>query len=224
MSEDLRPLPLFPLGSVLFPNMLMALHIFEDRYKEMIEDCQDHDSQFGVTLIRSGNEVGDEDVEPYLIGTAASIRDLETVDEGRLNILVQGGSRFRVRDLDRSRSYLVGLVEEVEDDPWGGSDEELGLLERAQVTFRELADALTDRLDFKIQVRLSNDPSALSFAIAGMLGIEQIERQRLLEVTSASERFEEMLPVMRSLISAVQGKQSLREAHYNEIKEWMSLN
>ena len=223
MDEPLRQLPLFPLHSVLFPNMLMALHIFEDRYKRMIGYCLDSGSPFGVALIRRGSEAGAGEIEPYLVGTVAHVRDVERLDGGRMNILAQGTERFRVRELDASQPYLVGGVQKIEDAPWRNTVEQARALEMAQDAFQELAEVLTDRLDLRVNVRLASEPSALSFAMAGMLGIEQLERQRLLEVTDTAERFVEMLPLMRTLVAALRGP-SLRRGDYQALKEWIQPN
>jgi Lon protease-like protein len=223
VDEQLRPLPLFPLRSVLFPNMLMALHIFEDHYRQMIGYCLDSGSPFGVVLIRHGSEVHEGDVDPYLVGTAAHVRDVEKLDGGRMNVLAQGMERFRVREIDSSQPYLVGMVQKVEDLPWSSTDEEARALELAQDAFQDLADVLTDRLDFRVDVRLADDPSALSFAMAGMLEIEQLGRQHLLEVTDTAERFTEMLPLMRDFVTMLRGP-SLHRADYQELKELLHPN
>jgi Lon protease-like protein len=217
-------MPLFPLNSVLFPNMLMALHIFEDRYREMMSECIERDGPFGVVLLRTGNEVGDDEAEPYLVGTAAVIRDVDRLANGRMNIVAQGTDRFRIRQFDSSRSFLVGKVQPVEDQPWCGYEDEAEVLEEAKSTFKQLADLLTERLDLKIQVRFSADPCSLSFAMAGMLGIDQRVRQHLLEVTDTAERFAEMVPLMQEIVKSVSTQPHLRKSHYSEIKDWMLPN
>jgi Lon protease-like protein len=223
VGDGLKPLPLFPLSSVLFPNVLVALHVFEDRYKTMISRCVDDGSMFGVVLIREGEEVGDEDVEPYLVGTAASVQDVVRLPDGSMDIVALGSERFRVRELDRSRQYLVGRVEKVEDESWEGTEEDRLLLDQARHKFTELTQVLMDRLGLHVEVRLSADPTAVSFAMAGMLGVRQHARQHLLEVTSATERFAAMLPLMDSLIEGLKGH-VLRRSHYSEIRHWLQPN
>jgi len=224
VSEGLARVPVFPLRSVVFPNALVALHIFEDRYRLMINDCLDEGTPFGTALIRKGREVGDKYVEPYLVGTLLTIREVERLDDVRMNIVAQGGERFRIRELDyESEPYLVGRAEPVTDQAWTGSDEEMGLLEAAKDAFAELADALTERLDFTVQIRLTEDPTSLSFAMAGLLRMGRREAQHMLELTSAAERFQEMLPVMHRLISYVRSGQ-LRSGGYEHIRHWISPN
>src|SRR3990172_7303439 len=88
-------LPLFPLNAVLFPGATLPLHIFEERYKQMIRRCLEERTPFGVLLIRKGNEVG-EPAEPFDVGTVADMVRVQHLQEGRMNILCRGGERFRV--------------------------------------------------------------------------------------------------------------------------------
>ena len=83
-------LPLFPLNTVLFPKATIPLHVFEDRYKAMINQCVNTNSSFGVVLIRLGLEVGDSAI-PYDIGTTAKITKIDYLGEGRLFINAIGG-------------------------------------------------------------------------------------------------------------------------------------
>src|SRR5437016_2701135 len=120
MSQSLEEMPLFPLNAVIFPYAELQLHIFEERYREMVRSCVEFDRPFGIVLIRTGTETGDAD--PYMVGTVVRITRVHNYDDGRMDIDVQGERRFRIRQLDESRSYLVGLVEpviehEIEDSP-----------------------------------------------------------------------------------------------------------
>ena len=91
----LNTLPLCPLNLVLFPGMDLPLHIFEERYKDMIRECINNDSPFGVVLIKEGLEVG-EPAEPERIGTSTRILRSEVLDQGRLNIMTKGDRRFEI--------------------------------------------------------------------------------------------------------------------------------
>ena len=81
--DDLIELPLFPLNVVLFPGMSLPLHIFEERYKAMIGACSEHDTPFGVLLIKEGQEVGDP-AEPFQVGTTARITEVQQLEDGRM--------------------------------------------------------------------------------------------------------------------------------------------
>jgi len=104
-------IPLFPLDLVLFPGMPLQLHIFEERYKRMVEDSRAGDSQFGVVLIREGVEANGPLAVPYSIGCIAQITSVETLSEGRYNLWTIGQDRFQIMELRYDRPYLVGLVE-----------------------------------------------------------------------------------------------------------------
>ena len=84
-------LPLFPLHTVLFPGMPLALHVFEPRYLQMVGECMRTRQPFGVVLIREGQEVGDPTAELFPVGCTAEIAQLQPLEDGRLQLLVIGG-------------------------------------------------------------------------------------------------------------------------------------
>src|SRR5437867_7646538 len=103
-------LPLFPLTTVLFPEMLLPLHIFEPRYRLLVRRCMDDDRPFGVVLIRSGQEVG-AIAEPHAIGTEAKIMAFSPLSDGRSYVVVRGIRRFAVEQaMPDAEPYLVGRV------------------------------------------------------------------------------------------------------------------
>lgn len=103
-------IPLFPLNTVLFPGMPLNLHIFEDRYKQMIRLCNRTGEPFGVVLIKQGEEVSGA-AEPHLIGCTARITQVEALTMGRMNITAVGHDRFQIYGLKHDRPYLVGMTE-----------------------------------------------------------------------------------------------------------------
>jgi Lon protease-like protein len=107
----MHKLPLFPLNTVLFPGMPLPLHIFEERYKQMIQLCMDEDELFGVVLIQHGSEALGSLAQPHTVGCTARIVDVETLAEGRMNITTIGEQRFRILSLDYDSPYLIGEVE-----------------------------------------------------------------------------------------------------------------
>ena len=111
MSCKLR---LFPLNVVLFPNAILPLHVFEERYKIMIKHCLEDDSKFGIVLIKSGEEVGG-DAEPFETGTVARVSSVRMLDEGQMSLTVVGEERFRIKSLSHSMPYLEGFVEKYND-------------------------------------------------------------------------------------------------------------
>ncbi|MEM7800244.1 MAG: LON peptidase substrate-binding domain-containing protein, partial [Chloroflexota bacterium] len=105
-------LPLFPLNTVLFPGMPLALHIFEERYKLMINTCVSEGKPFGVVLIKNGREAGGS-AEPYSIGCKASISQLQPLRDGRMNLVANGEDRFKIHTISNEKPYLVGKVEDL---------------------------------------------------------------------------------------------------------------
>ena len=111
MPEPIE-LPLFPLHTVLCPGVALPLHIFEDRYRTLVERCIERDEPFGVVLIRNGRDTGPLNGEIAGVGTTALIRQAGRYPDGRFDIVTIGGSRFRIDGVDREREpYLVGQVE-----------------------------------------------------------------------------------------------------------------
>lgn len=197
MADSIEELPLFPLKTVLFPYATLQLHVFEERYREMIRRCVDDDQPFGVVLIREGQEVGGP-AEPYLVGTAARIVHVHTYDDGRMDLQVQGERRFRIRALDDSNPYLVGRVEPVVELENEDSPRAHALLSRAQEGFQMLIQNLLARPNYSVQVVFPTDPVAFSFTVANLLRLENREKQRLLETTDTLERIKDILPVLET--------------------------
>jgi len=104
-------LPLFPLHTVLFPGVALPLHVFEDRYRAMVERCLAERSPFGVVLIREGREVGPGDLAVAGVGTVAEIREATRRPDGRFDLLAVGTQRFRLDSVEwDAEPYLVGRV------------------------------------------------------------------------------------------------------------------
>ncbi len=196
MGADLEEIPLFPLNTVLFPYAEIVVHVFEDRYREMMRHCLKFDTGFGICLIRSGDEVGDVP-DPYMVGTYARIVSAQTYDDGRIDVKVRGERRFRIRRLDDSRPYLVGYVEpvveaEVEDSPRSDA-----LALKTRECLQEYIESSFKRLDYHVaKVQLPQDATALSFLAATFLNMENIRKQHLLETTDTVDRIAELLPVL----------------------------
>jgi Lon protease-like protein len=108
----MKEMPLFPLNTVLFPGMPLQLHIFEERYKQMVGYCVDTGSPFGVVLIRQGQEANGPVAEPFMYGCSARITNLEPLDGGRYNLSAVGQERIRILTLKQDKPYLSALVQE----------------------------------------------------------------------------------------------------------------
>jgi len=104
-------LPLFPLHTVLCPGVALPLHVFEDRYKTMVERCLAEQTPFGVVLIREGREVGPGDLAVAGVGTVAEIREATRYPDGRFDLVTLGTHRFRLEGVDpAAQPYLVGQI------------------------------------------------------------------------------------------------------------------
>jgi hypothetical protein len=104
-------LPLFPLHTVLCPGVALPLHVFEDRYKAMVERCLAEATPFGVVLIREGREVGPGDLAVAGVGTVAEIREATRYPDGRFDLVTLGTHRFRLEGVDPAAApYLVGQI------------------------------------------------------------------------------------------------------------------
>jgi len=180
-------IPLFPLNTVLFPGATLPLHIFEDRYKEMIGACIDAQRPFGVLLIRKGFEVGDL-AEPFEVGTTAHIARVDELEEGKLNLLCLGGKRFRTLKLVRNDPYLTGEVELLEttatDDPKAKE-----LSDDAGSLFAEYVRLyLAMSNQWARSIEMPGEPDLLADFIGSRLGVRAQTKQRLLEELSARTR------------------------------------
>lgn len=222
MSEELEELPLFPLNTVVFPYSQIQLNIFEERYRALVRECLEADKNFGIVLIRSGKEVGGP-AEPYMVGTAVRIVGVQTHPDGTMDIHVLGERRFRIRRLDDSRPFLVGYVEpvvEMEVDPGPRTD---ALVMKVQESFKTLIERIMERQDFRVEISFPSDPTALSFLVANVLQIENIQKQRLLELTDTNERFVAMLPALERQAEAL-----AQTVYYRlgkaELSEWINPN
>jgi Lon protease-like protein len=179
-------IPLFPLPNlVLFPNIVVPLHIFEDRYKSMINTCIDHDEVFGLVLLRSGAEE-ESDQTIHRVGVSARVVEVERLDEGRMNVLCEGESRFRIYDFTQQVPFWKGRVELFEDQEFRTAE---ALYDQVAELYRGVA-ALSAKLSGSDPAELVLPESAtdLSFMVSYVLDIEPEEKQTLLEMTSTAER------------------------------------
>ena len=176
MAASIERFPLFPLGLVLLPGETVPLHIFEERYKLMIGECLEEESEFGIVWLADD---GLRDV-----GCAAEITQvLERFDDGRLNILVRGTSPFRLERRIGDLPYPAGDVELLEDD--ASADDEM--LEHARASYADLVEEVTDSRP---------DPEALAelgaYGMAATLEIAPGAKQALLELRSEPARLEQL--------------------------------
>lgn len=169
-------LPLFPLGSVLFPGGRLRLRIFERRYLDLVSDCLRSGSGFGVCLIVRGSEVG-APATPAAIGTLASIVDFSTLPDGLLGIVAAGSRRFRVhRAVVQPGGLLLADVDWIEETPPVPLPAEHGLL-------ATLLARLAEQLDADVANAAQgcyDDAAWVAWRLGELLPLEAAERQQLL--------------------------------------------
>ena len=207
----LRLLPLFPLPVVLFPGTPQLLHIFEPRYRQMLVDCLAGDGRFGILFRPEG--IAERDLPPGHIGCIAELdrERVETLPDGRSNIVVTGVERFSLQRFVASPApYLVG---EVSDVPDAGEDAVLlrpldaevrSLFSRVGRAARSIADDADPLPD------LPTDPTRLAFGIASVIDMQVDGRQMLLASRSPLDRLQQVEQVLRS---AVQPLESRAQVH-----------
>ncbi|MER7544170.1 LON peptidase substrate-binding domain-containing protein [Spirillospora sp. NPDC127506] len=182
-------LPLFPLGTVLFPGLVLPLHLFEERYRRLIADLLERPEPrgFGVVGIELGHEVGEGAAHRLAeIGCVAELREATPHPDGRYDIVTVGTRRFRVKELDRSRPYLRGEVEFLPEEPGAGAERTAARVRRLFRVYRERLGAAGGGA-FQ-DAEPPDDPVALSYAIAAALVLDGHEKQRLLECEDAALR------------------------------------
>ena len=193
-------LPLFPLGAVLYPGMLLPLHIFEDRYRQLVRDLLDgpEPRRFGVIAIRKGRETGVDGVTSlYETGCTATLRRVQEHEDGRFDLVTLGTQRFRLLGLHQSLPYLRGEIELLPDEVADRADA-APLVRAVQAAFRDYLDAVTERGGATVRVQdLPDEPVLLSFIVAAATVIDLPERQSLLDEPDALRR----LGAERALLS-----------------------
>jgi uncharacterized protein len=187
---------MFPLGNVLFPHAQLPLHVFEPRYRALVETCLAGDGEFGVVLIERGSEVGGGDTR-FSIGTVARIVAAGRLPDGRYLLATEGTRRLRVREWLPDDPFPRAEVELL-DEPGSPGDARAAradverLLKRVLAMSAEVGDAPTS-----IDVVLDDDPAQAAFEAAAAAPIGPLDAQRLLELDDPRER----LAQLRSLLA-----------------------
>jgi uncharacterized protein len=197
-------LPLFPLGhTVLFPGVVLPLHVFEERYRELVGSLADQPEgsarRFGVVAIRQGWEVGADAAEAlHEVGCAAELRRVSRYPDGRYDILTVGADKFRLHDLDRtSQPFLVGSVEWLPPDPPPGPDD-AALAGIVSTLFGEYVLAAAGLQAQPAEApELPTDPGELSYLVAAGAVLTLEDRQALLELGTARARLKAELRLLK---------------------------
>ncbi|MBK8026025.1 MAG: LON peptidase substrate-binding domain-containing protein [Chloroflexi bacterium] len=192
-------LPLFPLNTVLFPRMPINLHIFEERYKQMIRHCIEKNLPFGVVLLESGSEVQEigGPAVPFSVGCSAQITHVQHLAMGRMNITAVGHERFQVQHFETEKQYLVGVVENLSlriSDAWS-----IAATGRRLRVWVEKYLALMERAE-TIQVeryQLPADDIDLTYLAASILKIPMSDKQKLLSEDDLAQLMDRLRELLR---------------------------
>jgi Lon protease-like protein len=189
---------LFPLGIVLLPTERLPLHIFEERYKELIGECLQTDGDFGLVF-------ADDDGMRTTGTRAGVVQVLERFPDGRLNIVVEGRERFRIVEVTSGRSFDTAIVEELPDEEGSAVPVEEDLAECLQA-YRRLIDAAGAEPD-------EFDPGvgSVAFQIAGIIDFTPEVKQELLELRSEGERLVKLTGLLDRAVDAVLLQRTARE-------------
>ena len=203
--------PLFPLGVVVFPEQTLPLHIFEDRYKKMIADCaqqgSDDYSLFGISYEHEA------DIAP--VGCAVQVLKVtRQYSNGTFDIVCRALWRYRIIDVrDHERSYLVALVEPLDDDEDGPADPALQMLvadrlrQLTQLVDQDMGGAGFGSQEDEPDESLPHQDDADAFTIAQRIGLEPTKRQQVLELLSENERLQYLADFLDELLPTIQQRQ-----------------
>jgi Lon protease-like protein len=190
-------LGLFPLPLVLVPTERIPLHIFEPRYRELIGECIETGGEFGLVLATGDGAV-------HEIGTRAHVAAVvESLEDGRMDVVVEGGERFRLLELTQGRSFQTGIVEDVVDDDEPIDEEDA---ERALKVFRDLAAAAESDVDIP-----DVDSPVLVWELAARVDFGIEPKLEILASTSPPERRRRLVELLQISLDAVRLEAALRE-------------
>ncbi|GAB2683451.1 LON peptidase substrate-binding domain-containing protein [Thalassiella azotivora] len=194
----MQRLPLFPLGTVLVPGLVMPLRVFEDRYRALVRDLMaqpEHERFFGVVAIRSGHEVGTGNATAmYEVGCTALVREVDELPDGGYDLVVSGAVRFRLHDVDPAppTPYPSGWVTPLVEQDHDPSPELAHLSDRVAARFAAYRDQVGSP-----PLELPDSPRVLSYLVAAGTALDVADRQGLLEAPDTTRRLESELRLLR---------------------------
>lgn len=203
--QDIDYLPIFPLPLVLLPNEMLPLHIFEPRYREMLEDIGGKNGLFGISLFEPEGDFEDKPAKGS-IGCIAEIREVQQAEEGRYNILTIGLMRYEIIGyIDMETPYAMASIHLVQDD--ADYPEILNeVADEAYELFSRVAKAA-----FKMSGNPGpmpeidrSDPEALSFLIAAAFNLSNQMKYEMLTMTSTRERLEKLIDILQQTVEQME--------------------
>jgi Lon protease-like protein len=198
-------LPLFPLNTVLFPGAPLQLHIFEERYKQMVAFCRQNSIPFGVVLIESGMEASGPLAKPSGYGCTAQITYLQPLSEGRMNLLVMGEERFQILSTHGKKPYLSGIVRPHPikmDDPENVNDAGKKLRVLVEKYLRLLGNDETVEVAIS---QLPEEPLPFAYLSAMLLQVPPKQKQIFLELENVKDLFSGLQSIYLKELSLIRG-------------------
>ncbi len=192
-------IPLFPLNVVLMPGAPLPLHIFEERYKQMVNECLEEESEFGMVL-------ADESGTRRVGCTAKIVELVERYEDGRMLILVEGSRRFKLNSILTGKPYYVGEVEYLEEEE--PKEDVTALAEECIALLERVVEAATEG---SVGIEIKPPYRNLSFAIAGRIEFDLEARQQILELTSEKERLAKVRDLLSAAAERLEREQQARE-------------
>lgn len=226
MREETLEMPLFPLDVVLFPGMTLPLHVFEERYRLMVNTCLEENRQFGIVLTRT-TQPGGGLTAAYPVGTSALITRVDVRDDGDLDIRTAGLERFRVLYLVRSKPYAVGRVEPFPLEKVDSPESVVQVRKTGELLVRYLR-LVGEVLGTLVQIEEPpRDPSSLAYLVGIALQISMEEKQELLSIIQlpsflARERL--ILRREEALLQRMREMQSTNAGYFQGATSYLSLN
>jgi Lon protease-like protein len=200
-------MPMFPLGTVLFPYALLPLHVFEPRYRLMTKRVMQSDQQFGVVLIERGSEVGGGDVR-FDVGTVARVVQANELPDGRYALVTVGLRRLRVDRWLPDDPYPQAMVADVPEPAATSEDHNMrGRVESALGTVYELLRAVDPRVGEP--PTLDDDPQRASYEAAASAPIGPLDAQRLLAIDAAGARLSLLAQLLDERIEELRTHRSM---------------
>lgn len=200
-------LPMFPLGSVLVPTMVLPLHVFEPRYRLLVRDCLDGTPEFGVVLIQRGSEVGGGDVRTD-VGTVARMVEAAEMPDGRFALHCVGTRRIRVLRWLEDEPYPRAEVEDWPDEP-GPPDDDPTALRAEAITVLRRALALQAEVGDPAPpatTPVDEDPEAASHQVAALAPVGPLDRQALLAEPGTAARLRRARIVLEDAVDLLQAR------------------
>ncbi len=212
MVSGVRELPLFPLPIVLFPGVPLPLHIFEPRYRQMLNDVKSGNGLFGLSYFDASISER-ETPRPGSVGCVAKVTETQAFADGRSNILTVGVIRYRLDEyVDRGDPYLVARVSYFEDD----EDDTEAVSESAHdvaETFTRIARAVRTINDERANLPniADTEPERLSFLVAAAMEVDTEVKQELLELRSTAERLRRLRDILARAVSGYEERARVHE-------------